>query len=137
MEQESQKSGEAECPPAAKTAVCEVFYDGACPLCRAEIDLYRRSGAKVRFTDIAHEGAPPAEIDRQTALKRFHMRRADGQLLSGAAAFAHLWKATPGWAWLGHVAALPPFVWIGEGLYRVFLIFRPGLQGIVRKATRD
>lgn len=137
MEHKSQKSGEAERPTAAETAVCEVFYDGACPLCRAEIDLYRRSGADVQFTDVSGDGAPPVEINRETALKRFHMRRADGQLVSGAAAFAQLWKATPGWRWLGHVAALPPFVWIGEGLYRAFLVVRPALQGLARRVVKD
>ena len=137
MEHKTQKSGEPERSSAAETAVCEVFYDGACPLCRAEIDLYRRSGADVQFTDVSGGGTPPIEISRETALKRFHMRRRDGQLVSGAAAFAQLWKATPGWRWLGHVAALPPFVWIGEGLYRVFLVIRPALQGLARRVVQD
>lgn len=66
---------------------------------------------------------------------RFHVRRADGRLVSGAAAFAELWKATPGWRWLGHIAALPPFVWIGEGLYRLFLLIRPSIQKAVRRAS--
>lgn len=137
MEYKSQKTDEAERPTAAETAVGEVFYDGACPLCRAEIELYRRSGADVQFTDVSGEGAPPAEINREMALKRFHMRRGDGQLVSGAAAFAQLWKATPGWRWLGHLAALPPFVWIGEGLYRGFLVMRPLLQGVARGLMRS
>lgn len=112
---------------------CEVYFDGDCPLCRAEIGLYRRGGAQARFTDIASEdNDPPPEISKQAALKRFHVRRSDGELVSGAAAFAELWKATPGWRWLGHIAALPPFVWIGEGLYRVFLLIRPTIQKVVR-----
>jgi predicted DCC family thiol-disulfide oxidoreductase YuxK len=129
MTGETQKSTEST---AQSTAQCEVYFDGGCPLCRAEIGFYEQSGSNARFTNIAADGAAPEEVGRDAALKRFHVRRADGVLLSGAAAFAELWKATPGWRWLGHISAVPPFVWIGEGLYRLFLIFRPSLQKVVR-----
>jgi len=137
MVQETQKTSESEIPDAAPAASCEVYFDGACPLCRAEIGIYQRAGAQVIFTDIAHDGQPPAEIGREAALKRFHVRTASGTLKSGAAAFAELWKATPGWRWLGVIAALPPFVWIGEGLYRAFLVIRPAIQGLVRRRSTD
>lgn len=109
-----------------------VYFDGGCPLCRAEISLYRNQGAEADFIDVSTgENAPP-EVGCDAALKRFHVRRADGILLSGAAAFAELWKATPGWRLLGRIGALPPFVWIGEGLYRAFLVIRPAIQKAVR-----
>lgn len=132
MDSEKQKTTES---PEETQPACEVYYDGDCPLCRAEIGLYQRGGAKARFTDIAADGgAAPSEVGHEAALKRFHVRRSsDGRLLSGAAAFAKLWKSTPGWVWLGHIAALPPFVWIGEGLYRVFLLIRPSIQRAVRR----
>ena len=115
---------------------CEVFYDGSCPLCRAEIGVYQQSRSDARFTDISQDDASgPSEISHDAAMKRFHVRRADGRLVSGAAAFAELWKATPGWRWLGRIAALPPFVWIAEGLYRAFLVVRPAIQKVVRAAV--
>jgi len=131
MSGETQKTTEstAEAPPQ-----CEVYFDGDCPLCRAEIGLYQRGGSSARFTDVAQAGAAPEEVGQAAALKRFHVRKADGELVSGAAAFAELWKATPGWRWLGHIGATPPFVWIGEGLYRLFLVVRPSLQKAVRRA---
>jgi predicted DCC family thiol-disulfide oxidoreductase YuxK len=131
MNGQKQKTTEsaAETPPQ-----CEVYFDGDCPLCRAEISLYQRSGSAAQFTNVARAGAAPEEIGQDAALKRFHVRKADGELVSGAAAFAELWKATPGWRWLGHIAAVPPIVWIAEGLYRLFLIFRPSLQKAVRRA---
>lgn len=133
MSSQKQKTTES---PASTGAQCEVFFDGSCPLCRAEIGLYRTSGSDARFTDISDDDVPPpAEISQAQAMKRFHVRRSDGTLVSGAAAFAELWKATPGWRWLGHVAALPPFVWIGEGLYRLFLIVRPAVQKAVRRVA--
>ena len=134
MERENQTSSESGKSNSGQVQSCDVFFDGECPLCRAEIGLYQRSGADARFTDIAHDGAAPEEIGREAALKRFHVRRADGRLVSGAAAFAELWKATPGWRWLGRLAARPPFVWIGEGLYRAFLLIRPGIQALARRS---
>ncbi|MCP2671629.1 DUF393 domain-containing protein [Maricaulaceae bacterium EIL42A08] len=132
MTEETQKTTESA---AENPAQCEVFFDGECPLCRAEIGFYQRSGSEARFTNVAGDGDAPPEITREEALGRFHVRKSDGTLLSGAAAFAELWKATPGWRWLGHIGAVPPFVWIGEGLYRLFLIFRPSLQKVVRRAS--
>lgn len=102
-------------------------------MCRAEIGMYQRGGASARFVDIANGDDGPQEIERDKALERFHVRRADGTLLSGAAAFAELWKATPGWRWLGHIGGAVPFVWIGEGLYRAFLLIRPTIQRWVRR----
>ncbi|XBQ16122.1 MAG: DUF393 domain-containing protein [Oceanicaulis sp.] len=141
MDGQTQKTTESPAPEpgAADTAAgregaCAVYFDGACPLCRAEIGLYRRSGAEAEFVDLTENG-PPAEISREQALGRFHVRKPDGTLVSGAAAFAELWKATPGWRTLGRVAALPPFVWIGEGLYRVFLIVRPQIQAVARRLS--
>jgi predicted DCC family thiol-disulfide oxidoreductase YuxK len=130
MDEKTQKSTESA---AQSQPACEVYFDGDCPLCRAEIGLYQRSGAQARFTNIASGASEaPPEIGREAAMKRFHVRRSDGRLVSGAAAFAELWKATPGWRWLGHIAATPPIVWIAEGLYRVFLLVRPSLQRAVR-----
>jgi predicted DCC family thiol-disulfide oxidoreductase YuxK len=131
MNVQTQKTTESE---GQSAAACEVFFDGSCPLCRAEIGLYQRTGSDALFTDISKtDAAPPDEISQSEAMKRFHVRRSDGRLVSGAAAFAELWKATPGWRWLGRIAALPPFVWIGEGLYRVFLVIRPAIQTAVRR----
>ncbi|MEQ8406548.1 MAG: DUF393 domain-containing protein [Oceanicaulis sp.] len=111
----------------------QVYFDGACPLCRAEIGLYQRQGAEAEFIDISRGEGAPEEVGCDAALKRFHVRRSDARLLSGAAAFAELWKATPGWRWLGRIGAVPPFVWIGEGLYRAFLVIRPAIQNVARK----
>lgn len=113
-----------------------VYYDGACPLCRAEIGLYKRLGAKAQFCDVAAEAAPPEGISRAEALKRFHVMDRNGRVRSGARAFAELWKATPGWRCAGRIGALPPFVWIGEGIYRVFLLTRPALQALARRSAK-
>src|SRR5206468_3690779 len=83
-----------------------VYYDGGCPLCRAEIDQYRRcAGAeRLAFVDVGRETqALGPDLPRAAALRRFHVRTAEGQLVSGAAAFACLWQTLPGWRWLGRL----------------------------------
>ena len=116
-------------PPA-----CEIYYDGACPLCRAEMDFYRRIGTRARFHDLAADEEVPAGVCRADALARFHVTDSEGQVRSGARAFVEVWKASPGaWRILGHIAAVPPFVWIAEVLYRLFLRVRPRLQRFYRE----
>jgi len=116
-------------PTTADAPLCVVYYDGSCPLCRAEIDLYRRLGSRVRFHDLTGGDGLPPGVARAEALGRFHAIDAHGHVQSGARAFATLWKASPGaWRLLGPIIGVPPFVWIAEGLYRLFLCVRPRLQ---------
>lgn len=107
-------------------AAAEVFFDGGCPLCRAEIAQYRRmAGADgVAWRDVAAGEAPP-EISPRAALARFHVRRADGALASGFRAFTAVWRLNPRLRPVARVLSAPPFVWIGEGAYLVFLRLRP------------
>lgn len=116
-----------------------VLYDGACPLCRREIDIYRRlqplqPGSSVCFADVSDAASPlPPGTTREQLLARFHVRGRDGQLLSGAQAFFALWAALPGWRWLAFAGRLPGALWVAERSYRFFLRWRPMLQ---RWATR-
>lgn len=113
-----------------------VLYDGACPLCRREIALYRDLPARAPlcFADVSDgatplpDGAPP----RDTLLARFHVQRADGTLLHGAAAFVALWARLPGWRWLAVLARLPGATAAMEAAYRGFLRVRPAMQRLAR-----
>lgn len=120
-----------------------VFYDGGCPLCRAEIDHYRGcTGAdRLAFVDVGHAAPAQAlgpDLDRRSALRRFHVRAQDGQLLSGAAAFARLWRTLPGWRWLGRlldlrVLGFRPVLMVAEMAYRLSLPLRPRLARLVAR----
>ena len=103
-----------------------MFFDGACPLCSAEIAAYRRmqGGDAVRWCD-ANAGAAPPEIGAEAALARFHVRRADGTLVSGFRAFLAVWRVNPRLAPVARLLDRAPFTWAGEGAYRLFLRFRP------------
>ena len=106
-----------------------VYFDGACPVCRREIALYRqRPGAdQLGWVDAAH--CPPQDLgsglDRGQALQRLHVRLADGRLLQGAPGFAALWQQLPGWRWLGRLAAARPVAPLMRAGYALFLRLRP------------
>lgn len=109
-----------------------VYYDGSCPLCTAEIGHYRKldTAGAVAFADVSlPAGDPGPDLARSDAMARFHVRTPDGRLLSGAAAFAALWRTMPGpWRVLGHVAGWRPVTAVLEGVYRAFLPIRPALS---------
>ncbi|MBF9149698.1 thiol-disulfide oxidoreductase DCC family protein [Novosphingobium jiangmenense] len=109
-----------------------VWYDGACPLCSREIATMRQldRGKAIAFVDIA-DPATPCPIDRDAALARFHVEE-DGRILSGAAAFAAMWRAIPALRWLGLLARVRPVELVLERGYRAFLLIRPRLQRLMK-----
>jgi demethoxyubiquinone hydroxylase (CLK1/Coq7/Cat5 family) len=114
------------------------LYDGACPLCRREIAVYQglrpiEAGQTVAFSDISRSDSPlPPGGVRSDYLARFHVQRADGQVLSGAAAFVALWATLPGWRYLAMAAKLPGATPALELIYRAFLRIRPQMQGVAK-----
>lgn len=110
----------------------EVWFDGDCPLCRREIAFLRRLDRRGRivFTDVATgEGSCP--IDRADLLARFHARE-DDRMVSGAEAFAAMWRAIPLLAPLGRLARNRIVLAGLERLYIAFLRVRPRLQRALR-----
>lgn len=63
-------------------------------------------------------------------LARFHASE-DGKLLSGAAAFAAMWRAIPLLRPFGLVARSPLVLATLERIYLLFLRFRPRLQRLL------
>lgn len=113
-----------------------IYYDGSCPLCRREIAFYHRqaAAAPLEWVDVSASTATlGADLSCEAAMRRFHVRdNSKGQLLSGGAAFARLWRALPGWRVLGWCFAWPPLSWGLEAAYRAFLPLRPKLQRYFR-----
>ena len=106
----------------------EVWFDGDCPLCRREIALLRRLDRRgaIQFTNVAG-GETVCPIDRRQLLARFHARE-DGRLVSGAEAFAAMWRVIPLLAPLGRLARNRAVLAGLERLYLLFLRLRPRLQ---------
>ena len=108
-----------------------IWYDGACPLCIREIALMRRLDQRcaIDFLDIAPTDAI-CPLDRQLMLARFHASE-DGVILSGAAAFAAMWRAIPLLKPLGLIARNAVVLGLLERLYNRFLMIRPRLQKLL------
>jgi len=109
-----------------------VWFDGGCPLCTREIAVMRRldRGRRIDFIDVGtSETACP--IDRRLLLERFHAQE-DGRILSGAAAFAAMWRAIPVLRPFGLLARNRIVLRWLEVLYLRFLRVRPTLQRWVR-----
>jgi predicted DCC family thiol-disulfide oxidoreductase YuxK len=110
----------------------KVWFDGACPLCQREIALMRRldrDGA-IDFVDVSGDADPSCPVDRAQLLARFHAEE-NGKVVSGAAAFAAMWRAIPQLRPLGLIARNRVVLAVLERLYRAFLRVRPRLQKLV------
>ena len=109
-----------------------VWFDGACSRCVREIAWMCRLDRRhaIAFVDVsrpAMQDDARCPIDRSVLLARFHALE-DGRVVSGAAAFAAMWRAIPLLRPLG-LAARNGLVLAGlERLYGLFLRVRPRLQ---------
>lgn len=114
-----------------------VWFDGSCPLCAREIAMFRkldRRGA-IDFLDVS---APISvcPIDRRELMRRFHAQEPGEPVVSGAAAFVVMWRATPLLRPFGEAARWPPLLWVLERVYTAFLVVRPGFQAAARALVR-
>lgn len=124
---------------ASEVSKATIYFDGSCPLCRAEIGYYRgkdRAGA-LCFVDISVTGAvTPEGIAQQKAMERFHVLGSDGRVLSGAAAFVEVWSRLPNWRWAARAASLPGALAALEWGYRMFLPVRPFVSRLFGRVVR-
>ena len=125
-------------PRPATDDTLTVLYDGGCPLCRREIAhvqglAERPGGAALCFVDISQTADPALQAEQQRLLARFHVQKADGSRLQGAAAFAAMWDRLPGWRWLARMSRWPGMLWLLERAYNGFLTVRPVLQSLARR----
>lgn len=109
-----------------------VYYDGTCPICGWEIDLYAkmRGAERIRWLDIttADAAALGPGLDRETAIGKFHVRDAQGTLVSGGRAFVEIWDRLPALHWAARLGRMAAGRWLLERAYRVFLRILPTLR---------
>ena len=85
--------------------------------------------AAIEFIDVTNVPVSACPVDPAELLSRFHASE-DGHLLSGAAAFATMWRAIPLLRPLGLAAKSPWLLKVLEHAYVLFLRVRPRLQRI-------
>jgi uncharacterized protein len=100
-----------------------VYYNGACPVCRVEMNHYSRrcgtAAVPVRFVDssIKYDDLAEYGLRREHLQRRLYLKSANGQMVSGVAALTSLWAQTPGYRWLSKVVSLPIVRPVTEMLY--------------------
>jgi predicted DCC family thiol-disulfide oxidoreductase YuxK len=92
------------------TKECTVIYNGDCPICSREIDVYRdrvtKAGGSLGFVDLNRVDLGAFGLTADDAARRLYVVRGD-ELLSGVDAFLLLWHETPGFQWLARGVGLP------------------------------
>ena len=82
-----------------KTDSLTVFYDGACSVCRREIERFRRrdKAGLLTLIDIAAPTFDPAQygLELQVFMKKLHVRDAAGNFHTGVDALTRLWAIMP------------------------------------------
>jgi predicted DCC family thiol-disulfide oxidoreductase YuxK len=100
-----------------------LLYNGSCPVCRKEIEHYRRldrgGDGALCFQDITSRGFEVArgEIDLETTRKRLHVVDGDGRVIAGVPAFARIWEELPRYRWLGTLVRLLIIRTLAASLY--------------------
>lgn len=113
----------------------KVYFDGSCPLCRVEVTHYRsqKGASQLCFIDVSHSSASiEADLTIENAMARFHVRRSDGQLVSGAAAFVSVWQELPGWRRAARATEFPGMMLLLESVYCLFLLIRPAVAWVFK-----
>lgn len=90
------------------TDTIRVLYNDTCPVCRFEIDAYRRQaeGGAIAMGFDPVQCAADWGLHPEQAAQRLHVMQ-NGQLLSGMAAFRAIWARLPRWRWAASVTGWP------------------------------
>lgn len=110
----------------------EVYYDGACPLCRREMGMLRRLDRRglIRFTDIAAPDFDPARLgsSNEQLMGEIHGRLPDGTWIKGVEVFRRLYGAV-GFRWVIAVSRWPGIRQALDLGYRLFARHRLRMTG--------
>jgi predicted DCC family thiol-disulfide oxidoreductase YuxK len=111
-----------------------LFYDGACPLCQAEILFLSRRNQQglLDFVDVNSEKYDAAKlgISCEQALAAMYGQYADGTLIQGAAVFPEAYRRANllALAWLFSRKSLQPFL---KFSYQVFAKHRHAISRVL------
>ena len=110
-----------------------VFYDGACPVCSREVDLYRKldQSCAIRWHDVSADAGDLEKecVTQADALERLHVRLPDGRLRTGVQAIIAIWECLPGFRFVVPVTRWVPVRWALERGYDWYAPRRTWLTG--------
>lgn len=91
----------------------EIYFNGECPTCDAEMRRYASECAEARpnlhFIDSAQrpDALALCGLRREHLQRRVYLRHKDGRILSGMPALIALWSVIPKYHWLARLMGLP------------------------------
>lgn len=106
----------------------KVFYDDRCPLCRREIEYYKKQtpdniidwlGISQNTNTLEKYG-----ISYIDSLKILHAINANKKMVYGVDAFILIWQQLRGWRWLAKFVQLPIVYQMTNGIYKIFANWR-------------
>ncbi|WP_255837113.1 thiol-disulfide oxidoreductase DCC family protein [Pseudomonas benzenivorans] len=110
-----------------------VFYNGACPVCKAGIEdqrarMARGASCAIDWIDVHQRPEAVEELDSglEQVRERLYLKDESGHVAVGVDAFAELFQRTRGQRWLGRLLRLPG----------VHLLARWGYNGFARGLYR-
>lgn len=118
---------------AVNAAQVSILYDGACPLCRREVEWLSRldrGRGRLGRIDISDPDFDPARVARslETLMGRIHALLPDGTLIEGVEVFRRAYAAV-GLGWLLAWTRLPVLRPVADAGYRWFARNRLRLTG--------
>lgn len=108
-----------------------LYYDGACHLCSKEISHYKSidSAGVLGLVDISQEGFDPVKegVSERDFNKYFHVKKENGEVLSGVLAFQAIWDTLGVFRPLSLLSKNPVGYFVMSCVYRTFAEIRPYL----------
>ena len=107
----------------------KVFYNGACPVCRAGVESQRGEmeacGLNLDWVDVHANPEAVKEVgaSMEEVRERLYVRDEHGNIKIGADAFADLWTRTPKQRLLGKILGLPLLRTVAHWAYNLFARF--------------
>ena len=109
----------------------EIFYDGSCRVCSAEIEGYRarNPGQRLVFIDISQPDFQPQKYDKRLEdfMAKIHVRDGSGHFETGVEAFMLIWEAFPTgsiYRLLSAMVGFPGMNLLARGGYALFARYR-------------
>ena len=109
----------------------QIFFDGSCSVCAAEMEVYRRKehGGRLLFVDIGAPGFDPSPygVTLDAFMYEMHAIDREGRVYRGVEAFRAIWQAFPASTRYGLLAALvslPGVNFLARLAYRGFARIR-------------
>lgn len=104
-----------------------ILWDGDCGLCKRAAAWFGRHDRAGQFVVMPFQEAPspPMTPELMAACERaVHVVRSDGSILRAGRATLFILERT-GWGWFAKMFAVPPIIWLVEGLYAIVARNRP------------